>query len=133
MRFFLCVCLALALSAFPIAAQSQPPASPPANKTPAPYEPDEFPDWSKSLRRSEIIALGLFPFAYLFTSLSYDYGRYAMHGYDSRYAPGPFRSADYVGRTNADTRNVVMISISISALLALVDYFIEDSKPKKSR
>ena len=133
MRRLVSIFLLFAFLAFPLAAQSQNPPVPPDDTTPVPYGPDEFPGWSRSLRRTEIIALGLFPFAYLFTSLAYDTGRYAMHSYDSRYAPGPFRSADFAGRTSADTRNVIMISISLSALLAVVDLIIEESKPQRAR
>ena len=35
-----------------------------------PYKPEEFPSWARSLRRGEIIAFGLLPFAFLFTSLT---------------------------------------------------------------
>ena len=133
MKRLVTIILLFAFLVFPLAAQSQNPPVPPDDTAPVPYGPDEFPGWSRSLRRTEIIALGLFPFAYLFTSLVYDTGRYAMHNYDGRYAPGPFRSADSVGRTSADSRNVIMISISLSALLAVIDLFIDDSKPQRTR
>jgi hypothetical protein len=132
MRFLLLV-LVFLLSLFPLAAQSETPASPPANINPEPYAPDEFPFGIRALRRAEIIALGLFPFAYLFSSFAYDTGRYAMHDFNSSYAPGPFASAQRVSRSSSDTRNVVLISISLSALLAAVDFFIELGEPENER
>ncbi|MDR1625818.1 MAG: hypothetical protein LBT33_04695 [Spirochaetia bacterium] len=116
-----------------LAAQSEAPASPPVDTTPEPYAPDEFPYGIRALRRAEIITLGLFPFAYFFSSFAYDTGRYAMHGFNSSYAPGPFASAERVSRSESDTRNVILISISLSALLAAVDFFIELDEPEKTR
>ena len=133
MRRLISVLLILLLLPFSLAAQSQTPAEPPHSTEPVPYAPDEFPVWSRRLRRAEIITLGLFPFAFIFTSLAYDMGRYSMHNFDSRYAPGPFGSADKVSRSSADTRNVVIISLSLSAVLAVVDLLIEESKPRRAR
>jgi hypothetical protein len=131
-KFCLLVFLFL-FAAFSLSAQSDAPASVPASTLPEPYAPDEFPYGARALRRAEIIALGLFPFAYLFSSFAYDAGRYAMHDFNSGYAPGPFASAERVGRSSSDTRNVILISISLSALLAAVDFFIELSEPQPER
>ena len=133
MRCAVCILLILLLLPFSSAAQSQNPASPPENKEPQPYEPEEFPGWSQKLRRVEIITLGLFPFAFVFSSLAYDVGRYSVHHFDSRYAPGFFGSADRVSRSSDDTRNVIILSISLSALLAIVDLIIEENKPQRTR
>ncbi|MDR3200327.1 MAG: hypothetical protein LBT68_02605 [Spirochaetales bacterium] len=134
MRKIVSLCIIVTFLPFSLAAQSQTPsAPPPVDTTPAPYEPDEFPGWSRSLRRAEIITLGLFPFVFVFSSLAYDTGRFAVHNFDNRYAPGPFGSADSVSRSGADTRNVIILSISLSALLAAVDFFIEQGKPQKTR
>jgi hypothetical protein len=133
MRRFVSLLVVLAFVPFSLAAQSQNPPAPPENREPVPYGPDEFPGWSQSLRRAEIITLGLFPFAFLFSSLAYDTGRYAVHNFDSRYAPGPFGSADSVSRSNTDTRNVIMISISLSVFLAVIDLIIEENKPQRVR
>jgi hypothetical protein len=133
MRRFISVLVMLMFIAFSLTAQSQNPSAPPENMDPVPYGPDEFPGWSKSLRRAEIVTLGLFPFVFLFSSLAYDAGRYSMHNFDSRYAPGLFQSADSVSRSSADTRNVIMISISLSVFLAVIDLIIEENKPQKAR
>lgn len=118
---------------FSLPAQSQTPAVPPIDTTPQPYEPDEFPFGLRALRRAEIITLGLFPFAYLFSSFAYDTGRYAMHDFDAGYAPGPFASAGRVSRSSTDARNVILISISLSAILAAVDFFLELGEPRRGR
>jgi hypothetical protein len=134
MRKLICLFLVLlTLLPFPAAAQSQPQPAPPVEASPEPYAPDEFPEWSRSLRRAEIITLGLFPFMFLFSTLAYDAGRFFAHNFDSRYAPGFFGSAETVAKSGSDRNNVILMSISLSMLLAAVDYFIEQGKPAKAR
>jgi len=88
-----------------------------------PYKPEEFPSWARSLRRGEIIALGLLPFAFLFTSLSYQGLRYASGEGSSGLFSGPSSDRDKIA--------VIGFSLSLSALLALVDYFIDRHQAEK--
>ncbi len=97
---------------------------------PVPYEPEEFPSWARSLRRGEIIAVGLFPFMFLFSSLAYDTFRFAASGGDPDYAPGPFQSPGASPLSQHEKIGVLTVSISLSALLAFVDYLIEKRKPE---
>lgn len=99
------------------------------SKDPVPYAPEEFPSWARALRRGEIVALGLFPFVFLFSSLAYDTFRFAASGGNPNYAPGPFQSPGASPLTQQERIGVLMVSISVSALLSFVDYLIETRKP----
>jgi hypothetical protein len=131
--FFLCVLVVC----FPFFLAGQTPPSPPSippvtpETEPVPYGPDEFPQWSRSLRRSEIIAVGLFPFMYLFSSFGYDAGRYAAHGFNSSYAPGFFGSADSVSKTRGEKNAVILAGVGLSLAFAVIDFIIESSKPER--
>jgi len=47
---------------------------------------------------------------------------------DSRYAPVPFRSAEGESLSRDQKNGIIVVSISLSMILALVDYFIEGKK-----
>jgi len=47
-------------------------------------------------RRFEIIALGAFPLLLMYVDLGFDIGRYFANGFDSRYAPWPFKGDDAI-------------------------------------
>lgn len=102
-------------------------------KDPIPYTPGEFPSWAHALRRGEIVALGLFPFVFLFSSLAYDTFRFAASGGNPNYAPGPFKSPGALPLSQQERIGVLGVSISVSALLAFVDYIIETRKPVDRR
>ncbi len=98
-------------------------------KDPVPYAPEEFPSWARALRRGEIVALGLFPFVFLFSSLAYDTFRFAASGGNPNYAPGPFQNPGAAPLSQQERMGVLVVSVSVSALLAFVDYIIETKKP----
>jgi hypothetical protein len=103
------------------------------SRDPVPYSPEEFPAWAHALRRGEIVALGLFPFVFLFSSLAYDTFRFAASGGNPNYAPGPFQSPGASPLSTQERVGVLAVSISVSALLAFVDYIIETRKPVDRR
>ncbi|GAB4369121.1 MAG: hypothetical protein Kow009_05770 [Spirochaetales bacterium] len=96
---------------------------------PVPYSPEEFPPWARALRRGEVVALGLFPFVFLFSSLAYDTFRFAASGGNPNYAPGPFQSPGGSPLSQQERVGVLLVSISVSTLLAFVDHLIETRKP----
>jgi len=73
-----------------------------------------FPQWSKDLRRAEIIAFGSFPLMYLFTTYSIELGR-------------------TLGKNNAKVNKYRTIGIAAgcSVLFSLTDYSIVLYKRKK--
>ncbi|MCX7788775.1 MAG: hypothetical protein N2442_13890 [Spirochaetes bacterium] len=121
-RFLLVFCLIFLLGDLARAEGSRP-------TDPVPYAPEEFPSWARALRRGEIVALGLFPFVFLFSSLAYDTFRFAASGGNPNYAPGPFQSPGASPVSQHERMGVLVVSISVSALLAFLDFVIESKKP----
>ncbi|MFQ3619742.1 MAG: hypothetical protein SNJ78_02245 [Spirochaetales bacterium] len=119
------LCLVLVFLHLGLSIESQ------SSKDPVPYAPEEFPSWARALRRGEIIALGLFPFVFLFSSLSYSTFRFASSGGDPRYAPGPFQSPGAPPLSQTEKGGVLLVSVSISFLLAFVDFLIESRKSRE--
>lgn len=109
----LAVCLALGLSltqARPIFAQAA--ASSPL---PEPYAAEEFPAWARSLRRWEIISIGVFPIALFYTRFAIDTSRFVQNGFQARFAPWPFKN-EYSYAPSADEQRV---AVAVAAGLAL--------------
>ena len=108
--------LVLAVAAAgPAAAQEQP--------VPEPYEAAEFAPALHHLRRAEIIAVGSFPFALLFTTLVYDYARWMGSGFLDTQAPfrrgldqDPFSDGEKVG--------IALAAVGVSVAVAVADYLI---------
>ena len=83
-----------------------------------------FPQWSKDLRRGEIIAFGSYPFAYFFTTFTYDSYRWATHSWNTQYAPWPIKSAGAPEPTKTQKLNLLGIAAGGAVIIALVDYGI---------
>jgi len=89
------------------------------------YRPEEFPQWAHSLRRYETIFFGALPLAFLFTGLGFDLYKYADSNYDEKYLPlflGASPEKEAFTRDTIGSR--IAVSISLSAVIALVDYFL---------
>ncbi len=72
-------------------------------------------------RRGLIIAAGSFPFSYFYTNLAFDLVRYAVNGFDSLYAPWPFRT---VGSVSIDTKETFLrlgVGAGLSLAIGLAD------------
>jgi hypothetical protein len=82
------------------------------------------PLWLKDLRRGEIVAFGSFPLTMFWTSCFMDLYRTASHGWDSRYAPFPFKGAGAIGMTDREVVTMFTIAISSSLAIAIADHFI---------
>ncbi|MGC9311361.1 MAG: hypothetical protein ACP5IA_01615 [Sediminispirochaetaceae bacterium] len=98
-----------------------------------PYSPDEFPEWAHQLRRYETIFFGSLPFAFLFTSLGFDFYAYAANDFDDNYLPlflgtSPEKE-DFNNRTIGAR---IAVSISLSAVIAYIDYLIERKQDEAS-
>ena len=83
-----------------------------------------FPQWAKDLRRAEIITFGSFPFAYFFTSFSFDTYRFATNGWDRRYAPWPIKSAGAIESSQNEKLMTIGIAAGVAVLIAVIDYGI---------
>ena len=98
-----------------------------------PYSPGEFPEWAHQLRRYETIFFGSLPFAFLFTSLGFDFYAYAANNFDENYLPlflgtSPEKE-DFNNRTIGAR---IAVSISLSAVIAYIDYLIERKQDEAS-
>lgn len=99
----------------PAAAQEQP--------VPELYDPEEFAPALHHLRRAEVVAVGSFPFALLFTTLVYDYARWAGSGFLDTEAPfrrgldqDPFSDGEKVG--------IALAAVGVSIAVAAADYLL---------
>jgi len=80
--------------------------------TPVPYEKEEFPKWSRDLRRSEIILLGSLPLVFMLSNLAYD-------------NMGDQIFPDYSELSSSEeTRRKITIAVSISGVITLMDYVL---------
>ena len=94
-----------------------------------PYSPDEFPNWSKKVRRAEIITLGSVPFTTLGVILTY--GTYQYIKGESVSFPNPFDSSK-----NYDERQIKMIigyTAAASCAIGLTDFLITFIKEKHTQ
>lgn len=118
-------------------------AAPAQEVAPAPYEPAEFPQWARDLRRAEIVALGSFPITLLATRLVYGLGRFVVKSIqagqiDARYAPWFFAAPGAPSPQRVEQIAVLSVSFSLSATVALVDYLLgrserEAEQPNENR
>jgi hypothetical protein len=103
---------------------------------PQPYEKDEFPEWARYVRRTEIITLGMLPFVTLGTTLGYSVYRYFQHDMNASYFPNPLaKTSQDANLTQEEQLTVLAISAGISLFLGLVDLtitLIKDGALKKN-
>ncbi|MFW5693880.1 MAG: hypothetical protein ACOCYB_01835 [Alkalispirochaeta sp.] len=96
---------------------------------PAPYEPDEFPQWARDLRRGEIIAFGAFPVAMIISGIGYQLGRFAYYSIDAgrvepEYAPGFFSPQSGPRYDSSERIGLIVSGAIISAGVAVADYLL---------
>jgi len=127
-------------------AQSSPSTSTSSSSSNA-FDTTGFPQWAKDMRRWDIIAFGVFPFALFFTTVANDLNRWnnanGMDMSDRRYAPWPLKSAGAVEMTKDEYNRVLLQAAGVSAMIAFTDLIIVlikrnrehkriESKPKSS-
>lgn len=99
---------------------------------PAGDEAPPFPQWTRDLRRGEIIAIGAFPFSYFFASISVDLYRSSQHNWDSRYYPWIFKSAGAVDMTKDEQFLTIAVAAGGAVLIALADFIILQVKRNRA-
>jgi hypothetical protein len=96
---------------------------------PVPYAPEEFPEWTRHLRRGEIIALGAFPVAMIISGVGYQIGRFAYQSIDAgavqpEYAPGFFSPQSGPRYDQSERIGLILSGAVISAGVAVADYLL---------
>ena len=90
----------------------------------------QLPQWTKDLRRWDIIAFGAFPFSMFFVMTVTDILRWKEeNNFDfseegRRYAPWPLKSAGAVEMTNEEYTRTIWLAVGVSAVIASVDLLI---------
>jgi len=95
-----------------------------ANPLPEPYGTEEFPPWTFSLRRFEIVSLGAFPVLLFYSRIALDTGRYMGNGFDSSYAPWPFRNEFSYNPDSDEQWLAVKVAVGLSLGVGVLDYFL---------
>jgi hypothetical protein len=96
---------------------------------PEPYTQEEFPSWAHGLRRFEIISLGAFPILLFYTRFIYDSSLFIKSGFDgdgfdSSYAPWPFRNENSYTPTTSEQVARVLTAAGLSLVLGTIDALI---------
>ncbi len=128
MRRIISGALVLALL-LPVAAAGQDEPQTEGEAEPVPYSPDEFPQWTRDLRRGEIVAIGSFPVAMIVAGLLYQVGRFSYQSYRTGtaamdYAPWFLSTSNEPRYTEQERRGLIASGIGISVGVALADYII---------
>lgn len=94
------------------------------DRTPQPYSPDEFQSWMKDSYRAEAVLVGSFPFTLFATLEVYDTIRYVSNGFSPSFAPWPLGSGTAVSYSANETLWLVASAVSLSMVLAGIDFLI---------
>lgn len=114
------------LSSFTVQAQTS--AESADSTEPVPYSEDEFPQWSKDLRRAEIVTLGSLPFVTIGATAGYSSFLYFSGKRDK--FPNPFDKNN--GFSTGEIIGVVGTSLGISLAVGLTDYIISYVQRQKA-
>ncbi len=92
--------------------------------SPSDYQPSEFPDWVRELRRAEIVGFGALPFTVFFAITIVDSYRYATHGWNPAYAPWPLKSAGAIAMTEIEAVTAFSTGVIAAAAVAALDWLL---------
>jgi hypothetical protein len=105
-------------------------------KTPQPYEEEEFPRWLKDLRRAEVILVGSIPFTMFIAIEAFDIYRYFSNNMNPLYYPWPIRSPVETDYTIEEKAIIIVTAVSLSLCIAIIDHIIisvsRENKRKKA-
>lgn len=71
--------------------------------------------------RFEILGVGAFPLMLFYTDIGFGIGRYAVNGFDPRYAPWPFRNSSSILPDDGERLLRIGVAAGISCAIALYD------------
>jgi hypothetical protein len=108
-------------------------------QSPTTFDTTGFPQWAKDMRRWDIIAFGVFPFAMFTTTFFTDLFRWGNANSMSfteegrRYAPWPLKSAGAIEMTREEYERSIWIAVGLSAAIALADLIIVKIRQSRER
>ncbi|MFP4365390.1 MAG: hypothetical protein ACLFR1_16120 [Spirochaetia bacterium] len=92
---------------------------------PVPYTDDEFPLWLQDLRRAEIIAIGAFPMAMIYSGLGFGLYWYFTEDLNSVFLPWTDEPTEETVQDWEDRQiTIILTSIGISVSVAVFDYIL---------
>ena len=86
---------------------------------------DEFPQWTKDLRRAEIISLGAVPFAAL--GITIGYGTYLYKTGETEHFPNPFSKGDD-SFTEEQQLKILGASLGAGLCIGVIDFTVNTIK-----
>lgn len=100
---------------------------------PEPYDPDEYPAWTKKTRRAIVVFVGSYPLSVFFTKLGMDFYDWGYHNFDSEYSPSILGGGgDRSRKMDADEiKRVSIAALAVSGCVALADFIIQEIKENK--
>jgi hypothetical protein len=119
------VAVLLILTSAPIFGQT-------VDKNPIRYDPSEFPQWARDLRRFDVITLGAFPFAFFTATFFTDVMRWSQHDWQTSYSPWPLKPAGAYETSDNEKLTILGISFAIAMGVAAVDLIIVKIKRAKA-
>ncbi len=140
--FFLCIFLVFTFaSAALVSAQEkgEDPQSAAGTQSQEELKPEELPKptqevaptvtkWPDTFAwRTATTGTGSFPFTYFFTNLVFDLARFGISGFDTDYAPWPFRTQSSAGITQGERIARIGTAFGFSLVIGLLDAIL--SKP----
>jgi hypothetical protein len=83
--------------------------------------------------RFEIVSLGSYPITLFYTDFGFDLQRWVAKGYDSAYAPWPFKSTFSATLTDSERLTRLGVALGVSFAVGAVDAIIHASKVKAAK
>ena len=100
---------------------------------PEPYDPDEYPAWTKKTRRFVVVFVGSYPLPVFFTKLGMDLYTWGYHDFKSDYSPAILGGGGDKSRkmTTNEIKRVTMAALAVSGVVAVADFVIQEIKENK--
>ena len=100
---------------------------------PEPYDPDEYPDWTKKTRRFIVVFVGSYPLSVFFTKLGMDFYDWGYHDFKSDYSPSILGGGGDKSRkmTTDEIKRVSLTALAVSGVVAVADFVIQEIKENK--
>ena len=100
---------------------------------PEPYDPDEYPSWTKKTRRFVVVVVGSYPRSVFFTKLGMDFYDWGYHDFSSEYSPSILGGGGDKSRkmTTKEIKKVTLAALAVSGVVAVADFVIQEIKENK--